>query len=78
MTHDPPRLAMRLLALRLAPQWRDYITGDLEEEFRVRAASSPAAARRWLWRQTLHCLVAPPSPRHAAEAGTLRPRLEIR
>ena len=73
MRHDPPRLAMRLLALRLAPQWRDYITGDLEEEFRVRAAFSPAAARRWLWRQTFHCLAAPPSSRHDAAAGALRP-----
>ena len=37
MRHEPPRLAMRLLALRLPPDWRDFVLGDLEEEFTSRA-----------------------------------------
>jgi putative ABC transport system permease protein len=57
---DPPRLAVRLLAARLPGSWRDFVLGDLEEEFRARAAASPAAARRWYWRQTLRCLAWPP------------------
>ena len=40
---QPPRLALRLLSWRLAPEWRDFVVGDLDEEFRVRAAASPAA-----------------------------------
>jgi predicted permease len=62
MTHDPPRIAMRLLALRLSPDWRDFVLGDLEEEFRSRAGVSLPAARRWFWRQTLRCLAVPPRP----------------
>jgi putative ABC transport system permease protein len=57
---QPPRLALRLLAWRLPPQWRDFVVGDLDEEFRARAAVSPRQARWWFWRQTLRCLAAPP------------------
>ena len=60
MTHDLPRLAVRLLSWRLAPEWRDFVLGDLEEEFRARAETSGPAARRWLWRQAVRCLLAPP------------------
>lgn len=60
MTPAPPRVAARLLAWRLSAEWRDFVIGDLEEEFHARAASSAGAARRWYWRQTVRCLVAPP------------------
>ena len=63
MSQQPPPLAVRMLAWRLAPEWRDFVLGDLEEEFGARAAASVAAARRWFWRQALRCLVAPPRPR---------------
>src|SRR3954463_386106 len=69
---QPPRLALRLLAWRLAPEWRDFVVGDLDEESRARAAASPSGARRWFWRQTLRCLAAPPShhsPAHALTSG---------
>jgi predicted permease len=59
-------LAARLLALRLPAEWRDYVLGDLEEEFRTRAGESPQAARRWYWRQTLRCLASPPKPTSVA------------
>ncbi len=62
MTHAPPRLPLRLLSLRLSPEWRDYVGGDLEEEFHMRARVSARAARRWFWWQTLRCLAAPPRP----------------
>nr|MBA2304481.1 ABC transporter permease [Acidobacteriota bacterium] len=70
MIPAPPSLPARLLAWRLSPEWRDYVLGDLEEEFRVRAAASPRAARRWYWRQALRCLAAPPRP----AAATLQTR----
>ena len=62
MNPKPPELPARLLTLRLSPQWRDYVLGDLEEEFRARAERSPRAARTWYWRQALRCLIAPPRP----------------
>ena len=70
MRHDPPRVAMRLLGLRLPPEWRDFVLGDLEEEFRSRALTSPSAARRWLWRQTLRGLARPLRPSAAGSAAT--------
>jgi putative ABC transport system permease protein len=60
VTPHPPALAVRMLTWRLAPEWHDFILGDLEEEFRARAVASPAAARRWFWRQALRCAAAPP------------------
>jgi predicted permease len=59
----PPRLAAWLLTRRLSPEWRDFVLGDLEEEFLTRRAESAAAARAWYWRQALRCLVAPPPAR---------------
>ncbi len=44
--NSPPSLPALLLARRLSPEWREYVLGDLEEEFVARAAQSPAAARR--------------------------------
>ena len=58
--HHPPPLAVRLIAWRLPPDWHDFVLGDLEEEFRARAESSPPAARRWFWRQAIRCAAAPP------------------
>jgi putative ABC transport system permease protein len=60
MSVTPPRLALWLLARRLSSTWRDFIVGDLTEEFQTRARTSPVAARRWFWRQTVRCLIAPP------------------
>ena len=62
MIPQPPELAARLLARRLSAEWRDYVLGDLEEEFRGRAEQSEPAARRWYWRQALRCMIAPPRP----------------
>jgi putative ABC transport system permease protein len=63
-----PRVVVWLLTRRTPEAWRDFVLGDLEEEFRRRHRAAPAAARRWLWRQTLLCLIVPPpgrsSPRH--------------
>jgi putative ABC transport system permease protein len=63
MTPHPPRppaTAVWLLSRRIPAALRDFILGDLEEEFRGRHAASPADARRWYWRQTIRCLAAPP------------------
>jgi putative ABC transport system permease protein len=70
MTPRLPRLALWLLTARLTPEWHDFVVGDLEEEFRVRAAISPAAARRWLWWQTVRCLLMPPRPPSAFARST--------
>jgi len=59
MKFTPPRLAIVLLTLRLRAEWRDFIVGDLVEEFQKRSEVSPAQARKWFWRQALRCLVAP-------------------
>jgi putative ABC transport system permease protein len=56
----PPRLAVWLLTRRVATEWREFVLGDLEEEFITRSGSSPSGARRWFWRQTIRCLAAPP------------------
>jgi predicted permease len=57
---EPPRLAMRLLARRVPAPWREFVVGDLEEEFRARAANDERRARRWFWRQALRCALRPP------------------
>jgi predicted permease len=49
----PPRLAHRLLGARLAPDERDELIGDLDEQFARRAAAGARAARRWYWGQAL-------------------------
>lgn len=59
-TTDPPRLATWLLTRRLPAEWRDFVVGDLEEEFATRSGDSPFAAHVWFWWQTLRCLAAPP------------------
>ena len=59
----PPRLAIWLLTRRLSAEWRDFVVGDLEEEFSTRRVDSPIAAHAWFWWQTLRCLAAPPPVR---------------
>ncbi len=61
---NPPTLAARLLSRRLSTEWADYVLGDLEEEFRARAAVSPRAASFWYWRQAVRCFTAPPKAMH--------------
>src|SRR5262245_31752045 len=63
MTTHPPRLAIWLLTRRLSAEWRDFVVGDLEEEFATRNVDSPLAAHAWFWWQTLRCLAAPPPVR---------------
>ncbi|HEY7499610.1 MAG TPA: ADOP family duplicated permease [Vicinamibacterales bacterium] len=62
-TPGPPRLAIWLLTRRLSDEWRDFVVGDLEEEFSTRRGDSPFAARTWFWWQTVRCLLAPPPVR---------------
>jgi len=64
MSADPPRLATRLLEARLADEWRDFVLGDLEEEFHARANVSAARARWWFRWQAIRCLVMPPRERY--------------
>ena len=60
MSARPPRLAGFLLSRRLADEWREFVLGDLEEEFAARAAASRSAATAWYWWQALRCLASPP------------------
>lgn len=39
-----PGLAIWLLTKRLSAEWRDFVVGDLEEEFATRIGDSPVAA----------------------------------
>ena len=64
----PPPIAVWLLTRRLSAEWRDFIVGDLEEEFTTRSAESPPAAYVWFWWQAIRCLAAPPPVRRAAFA----------
>ena len=71
---EPPRPAVWLLAHRLSDEWRDFIVGDLIEEFAERSVSSPARARAWFWRQTVRCLIAPPpAPQQARVVAPIAP-----
>jgi len=54
---DPPRLFRRLLRLLLPAGVREFVLGDLDEEFRRRArAQGPGPARRWYRRLALRSL----------------------
>ena len=57
----PPRVATWLLAMRLHDEWRDFVVGDLAEEYATRRAASRLAAHVWFWWQNLRCLTAPPA-----------------
>jgi len=75
-----PGLAIWLLTKRLSAEWRDFVVGDLEEEFRTRSGDSPVvAARAWFWWQTIRCRAAPPPVRpnpllHESSKGDSRMR----
>lgn len=73
MKINPPRFAIWLLSIRLHDEWRDFVVGDLEEEFATRSCDSRLAARGWFWWQTMRCLVAPPAVRpHARQLEPVR------
>jgi putative ABC transport system permease protein len=78
-TTGPPRLAIWLLTRRLSAEWRDFVVGDLEEEFRTRRGDSPVVRHAWFWWQTMRCLAAPPPVRpnpllHGSSKGDSRMR----
>jgi putative ABC transport system permease protein len=53
----PPRLALWLLRSRLPIEDREFVLGDLEEEFLDRVAHDGGPrARRWYWRQAFRSL----------------------
>ncbi len=59
MNARPPKIALWLLTLRVPAEWRDFVLGDLLEEFATRHMTSPSRARFWFWRQTVRCLTSP-------------------
>jgi hypothetical protein len=52
------RVAAWLVARRLSPQWAEFVLGDLEEGFRLRARASRLGAAVWLLRQALMYAIA--------------------
>jgi predicted permease len=70
---QPPRLAARLLLRRTPAPLREFVLGDLEEEFRARAAVNPSAARRWFWRQAIRCAINPPRQAQAFPFSSASP-----
>jgi putative ABC transport system permease protein len=52
----PPRLAHRLLEIRLDPQLADSVIGDLDEIFAAEARKSPPLASYRYWRRTAGAL----------------------
>ncbi len=56
--NSPPAAARYLLRLFLRRDEREFILGDLEEEYRtdVLPRLGPRAARRWYWSQVLRSL----------------------
>jgi predicted permease len=74
---DPPGFAIWLLSKRLSTEWRDFVIGDLEEEFAARSGASPVAARAWFWWQTIRCLAAPPRARPEPAQRRGRERLSL-
>jgi protein TonB len=57
MSAQPPRVARWLLLLVPEPE-REFIEGDLEEEFAARVPLDESAAAAWYWRQVLATLPA--------------------
>jgi predicted permease len=53
-------VAVWLLTRRLGAEWREFVVGDLEEEFLARSSRSARAARAWFCWQAVRCLVSPP------------------
>ncbi len=72
MSHEPPRLAERLLTWSLSPDERAAVLGDLAEEFSERTDwTNSSAARRWYWRQALTS-IPPNALRRLRHAGGAR------
>jgi predicted permease len=69
----PPRLARWLLARLLPPPNREYMLGDLDEEFaaRVHQPEGLRGARRWYWRQVRTALTERRAPRHVERDGSI-------
>lgn len=57
---EPPRFATRLLEWSLPAAEREFVLGDLAEAWHAMAsaASGPASANRWYWRQSTSLLLA--------------------
>jgi putative ABC transport system permease protein len=54
----PPRLARALATLRVPVEHREFLLGDLDEDFQEIAATRGAGgARRWYWRQAMRILL---------------------
>lgn len=76
----PPARAARMLAWLLRGPRAESVLGDLEEEYRRRAAGSdPAVAARWYRRQALGAVLAWWHPRSVVARGALGggPRLRL-
>ena len=72
----PPRLARTLAAARVRVEQREFLLGDLDEDFQEVAATRGAgAARRWYWRQAMRNLLArhPPSDVVPSRQGAIVP-----
>jgi putative ABC transport system permease protein len=64
-------LAIWLLCRRLPDEWRDFVVGDLQEEFATRRRHSRLAAYAWFWWQTMRVLAAPPRSRRVQEGRAM-------
>ena len=53
---SPPRLARWLLELRVPEPDREFLTGDLLEEYHRRARGDSSGANRWFWGEVLRLL----------------------
>lgn len=49
----PPRVAFMLIHRIIPNSLKDFILGDMQEEFTDLLTESPQKARYWYWRQTL-------------------------
>lgn len=52
----PPRVAQWIISVASPVAEREFLLGDIEEQFAERAGEDPAAARRWYWRQAKRTL----------------------
>jgi predicted permease len=72
----PPRLARTLAAARVRVEQREFLLGDLDEDFyEIAATRGVGAARRWYWRQAMRNLLArhPPSDVVPSTRGAVVP-----
>jgi predicted permease len=70
-----PRLAGRLLRLRVPRRAREFVLGDLDEGFlEIARTGGIRRARRWYWRQTWRCLFSSPARGVIAAANEPEPQ----